>query len=188
MPWGRRAGDGADGGACLPHVIEDTRQWIGLDLKPLNAWITPPPTQLPARVAPIRARHREWKLFESQFTAYSCERFGVSDAGQDQGRRRDTCVERGLRLRHEPPFHLKAAPLVEAAIDRGQARRQPDSQRLPRGCCSRAQASQRRSGRLEDLDRADHAHRIVEVDPWVGVRRKEPLPKALDAKRLEIGA
>src|SRR3989449_4437145 len=159
--WGStgEAGDGADGGACLPHVIEDTRQWIGLDLKPLNAWITPPPTQLPARIAPIRARHREWKLFESQFTAYSCERFGVSDAGQDQGRRRDTCVERGLRLRHEPPFHLKAAPLVEAAIDRGQARGQPDSQRSPRWGCSRAQASPRRARRPAELRRAGHAPR-----------------------------
>src|SRR5206468_10580677 len=85
----------ADGGACRPHVIEDTRQWIGLDLKPLNARITPPPTQLPARVAPIRARHGEWKLFESQLTAYVRERFRVTDAGQHGGRGWDTCVERG---------------------------------------------------------------------------------------------
>src|SRR4029077_1117021 len=115
----------------LLHVIEDSWHWIGLDGEPTHAIISPPPSQLAARVTAVGLRHRDRQLIERELASDVRESLGITDSRKHRPRLRHAGVERGLRLRDEATPHLLVAAFFEAAVDHLETGDQADPQRLP---------------------------------------------------------
>src|SRR5262245_766200 len=77
----------------LLKVVEDSGQRIGLDVEPSDSLVTTPPPQLPARVAPVRTRHRVRESLDRDLTANVRHRLRVTDSRQHRGGRRNPGVE-----------------------------------------------------------------------------------------------
>ena len=116
------------------------------------------------------------------------EGFRIADAGQHRSRGRHARIERRARFLDQAALDLTPAALCEPVVDHVEACCKADTNRLPVGRRPRAQRAQRRSRGLEDLNRADHAHRIVEVDPGVWIQGEEPFAQGFDGVRLKLRA
>src|SRR4029077_17832858 len=168
----------------LIQIIEDTRQGIGLDLEPSDAPISAPPAQLPSRIAPIGARHRPRKLLQSQLAAEMCERVRIPDPAQHRRGGRHTVGKCLLRLGDEATVDLATASLPQSRFDDVEACRQSDADRLPPRWSPGTQAPQRGPRRLEDLQCANDAHRVVEIDARIRIDGEQPGSQRIDVDRL----
>src|SRR6202140_4755623 len=59
---------------------------------------------------------------------------------------------------------------------------------MPRWRLARAQPSQGWPRRLEDLDCADDANRVVQVNARIGIERKQPVAQGLGLEGLQLSA
>src|SRR5207302_1686108 len=83
---------------------------------------------------------------------------------------------------------LVLAAVLQTFVYQLEGRGEADARGIPRRRRAGAKTTQWWTGGLQDLDRADHADRVLEVDAWIGIHGQKPAAQGSDFQLLEFRA